>query len=197
MTRNIIYFMSKDGKGCIRTCKYPAAENGDARRNMSPPERQQTVFDILKNFRGLDPLKQLFWSELNYSRVNTSLSRRGWSSATADVLADDPTLFATGGDEFHIIHSRLAGDRLLMGQERPIVSQLLKEHPYALFVFSNCGLNRWHLLNVKYDDEITKRRVFRRITVGPEERLRTASERIAMLDLESVSPDLFGLGCAT
>jgi hypothetical protein len=80
-----------------------------------------------------------------------------------------------------------------MGQERPVVSQLLKEHPYALFVFSNNSLNRWHFLNVKYDDEITKRRVFRRITVGPEARLRTASERIALLDLESVGADLFGL----
>lgn len=160
---------------------------------MIPLERHQAVLDILKGFHGADPLKQLFWSELNYSRINTPLSRRGWSSATADVLADDPTLFAAGGDEFHIIHSRLATDRLLMGQERPVVSQLLKEHPYALFVFSNRKLNRWHFLNVKYDDEITKRRVFRRITVGPEERLRTASERIAMLDLESVSPDLFGL----
>jgi hypothetical protein len=45
---------------------------------MTPPERQQTVLDILKDFRGPEPLKRLFWSELNYSRVNTALSRRGW-----------------------------------------------------------------------------------------------------------------------
>jgi type I restriction-modification system DNA methylase subunit len=160
---------------------------------MTRPERQQTVLDILKDFRGPEPLKQLFWSELNYSRLNTPLSRRGWNATAADSLAADPVLFATGGDGFHIIHSRLPTDKLLMGQERPVVSQLLKEHPYALFVFSNHALNRWHFLNVKYDEEITKRRVFRRITVGPEERLRTASERIAMLDLESVSADLFGL----
>jgi hypothetical protein len=160
---------------------------------MTRPERQQSVLDILRNFRGPEPLKQLFWSELNYSRVNTPLSRRGWNATAAGSLAADPVLFATGGDGFHIIHSRLSTEKLLMGQERPVVSQLLKEHPYALFVFSNNSLNRWHFLNVKYDDEITKRRVFRRITVGPEERLRTASERIALLDLESVGVDLFGL----
>ncbi len=160
---------------------------------MTRPERQQTVLDILKDLRGLEPLKQLFWSELNYSRVNTPLSRRGWNATATDSLAADPVLFATGGDGFHIIHSRLPTDKLLMGQERPVVSQLLREHPYALFVFSNNSLNRWHFLNVKYDDEITKRRVFRRITVGPEERLRTASERIALLDLESISTDLFAL----
>jgi hypothetical protein len=160
---------------------------------MTRPERQQTVLDILQDFRGAEPLKQLFWSELNYSRVNTPLSRQKWNATAADSLAADPVLFATGGDGFHIIHSRLPTDKLMMGQERPVVSQLLKEHPYALFVFSNNSLNRWHFLNVKYDDELTKRRVFRRITVGPEERLRTASERIALLDLESVGADLFGL----
>jgi hypothetical protein len=160
---------------------------------MTRPERQQTVLDILKDFRGPEPLKQLFWSELNYSRVNTPLSRQKWNAMAAESLAADPVLFAIGGDGFHIIHSRLPTDKLLMGQERPVVSQLLKEHPYALFIFSNKSLNRWHFLNVKYDDEVTKRRVFRRITVGPEERLRTASERIALLDLESVGADLFGL----
>ncbi|MGO9269622.1 MAG: Eco57I restriction-modification methylase domain-containing protein [Terriglobia bacterium] len=160
---------------------------------MARPERQQTVLDILKDFRGPEPLKQLFWSELNYNRANSPLSRRGWNATAADSLAADPALFATGGDGFHIIHSQLPTDKLLMGQERPVVSQLLKDHPYALFVFSNKSLNRWHFLNVKYDDEVTKRRVFRRITVGPEERLRTASERIAQLDLESVGADLFGL----
>ena len=160
---------------------------------MNRPERQQTVLDILKDFRGAEPLKQLFWSELNYSRVNTPLSRQKWNPAAAESLAADPVLLATGGDGFHIIHSRLSTEKLLMGQERPVVSQLLKEHPYALFVFSNNSLNRWHFLNVKYDDEVTKRRVFRRITVGPGERLRTASERILMLDLESVGAGLFGV----
>jgi hypothetical protein len=160
---------------------------------MTRPERQQTVLDILKDFRGPEPLKQLFWSELNYSRVNTPLSRRGWNATAAESLGADPVLFATGGDGFHIIHSRLSTDKLLMGQERPVVSQLLKDHPYALFVFSNQAQNRWHFLNVKYDDEVTKRRVFRRITIGPGERLRTASERIALLDLESVGAGLCGL----
>ena len=160
---------------------------------MTRPERQQTVLDILKDFRGPEPLKQLFWSELNYNKVNSPLSRQKWNATAAESLAADPVLFATGGDGFHIIHSRLPTDKLLMGQERPVVTQLLKEHPYALFVFSNKSLNRWHFLNVKYDDEVAKRRVFRRITVGPEERLRTASERIALLDLESEGLNPYGL----
>jgi hypothetical protein len=31
------------------------------------PERQQSVLELLDNLRGLDPLKKLFWSELNTS----------------------------------------------------------------------------------------------------------------------------------
>jgi hypothetical protein len=107
--------------------------------------------------------------------------------------ASHPVLFATGGKDFQIIHARLQSDKLLMAMERPVVSRMLQDHPYALFVFSNKAEDRWHFLNVKYDDDVQKRRVFRRITVGAEERLRTASERISMLDLESIHPDLFGL----
>ena len=43
---------------------------------MPQRERQQTVLDLLRNLYGLDPQKELFWSELNYERVNEPLSRR-------------------------------------------------------------------------------------------------------------------------
>lgn len=162
---------------------------------MSQLERQQSILGLLKDFRGPNPLKNLFWSELNYERVNKSLSRRGWTDTANKALAEDPVLFAAGGqdDSFHVIYARLASDRLLLGHERPVVSRLLRDHPYALFVFSNHTQDRWHFLNVKYDDKTDKRRLFRRITIGPEERLRTATERLSLLDLESIGPDLFGL----
>lgn len=158
-------------------------------------ERQQSVLALLRNLRGLDPLKQLFWSELNYQRISQPLSRRGWSDAASRALSEDPFLFAAGGqdNDFHVIYARLASDHLLLGQERPIVSRLLHDHPYSLFIFSNAAQDRWHFLNVRYAEEISKRRLFRRITIGPEERLRTAAERLSLLDLESITPDLFGL----
>ena len=75
--------------------------------------------------------------------------------------------------------------------ERPVISKLLEDHPYALFVFSNQEQTDWHFVNVKYDtDDPKRRRLFRRITISPHEKLRTASERIAMLDLASIGPDL-------
>ncbi len=158
-------------------------------------ELQQTVLDLLKNFKGIDPLKELFWAQLNYERVNQPLSRRGWAENLTRMLADNPLLFAGGGhdDAFHVIYLKLASDKLFIGYERPIVLKLLREHPYALFVFSNEAQDRWHFINVKHDEDIEKRRIFRRITVAREERLRTASERIALLDLDAIDGDLFGI----
>ena len=64
---------------------------------MTDIEYKETIFKILNNFKGIEPLKELFWSELNYDRVNESLSRRGWPTTATKVLAEDPVLFASGG----------------------------------------------------------------------------------------------------
>lgn len=93
---------------------------------------QGVVLDLLQRLgreRSLDPLKELFWAELNYGRVNKPLSRRGWKSEVArNALAEDPNLFA-GHDGFSIIYSRLSENRLLLGHERPVISTLLRTHP--------------------------------------------------------------------
>ncbi|HRT10572.1 MAG TPA: hypothetical protein P5233_19495, partial [Candidatus Paceibacterota bacterium] len=159
---------------------------------MSNQERQQTILNILKDFKGTDPLKTLFWSELSYQRINEPLSRRGWPESAATTVAEDPVLFAGGGEnnDFHVIYTRLTGEKLLTSHERPVVSRLLRDHPYTLFVFSNAAQDRWHFLNVKYDEKTAKRRLFRRITIGPEERLRTATERISLLTLDASGQDL-------
>jgi len=70
-------------------------------------ERQQAVLSILHDLAGIEPLKQLFWSELNYDRVNRTLSRQGWGEQAAKALAEDPLLFATGAKDFQVIHARL------------------------------------------------------------------------------------------
>ena len=147
---------------------------------------QENILDILQNFHGIDSLKELFWTELNYDHRNIPLSYQG-----GDALANDPILLATGGTDaaFHVIYTHLNSDRLLLTTERRIISQLLNDHPYALFIFSNNEQSHWHFVNVKYDtDDPKKRRLFRRITISPYEKLRTASERIAMLDLARISP---------
>ncbi len=162
------------------------------------PTRQPEVYQLLPNLQGLNPLKRLFWTELGYERVNQPLPRADWTPTERGSVAEDPILFASAGtdNDFHVIYVRLQGDRLRLTDERPIVSRLVKGHPYALFVFSNHQQDRWHFVNVKHDPQVEKRRLFRRITIGPEERLRTASERLALLDIDEInksSRDLFGL----
>jgi hypothetical protein len=155
---------------------------------MNDIERQDKILKLLQQLKGLDPLKQLFWSELGYDRVNETLSRRDWSQSASGILVEDPILFANAGQDgsFHIIYNRLPQNKIILTQERPIVNQLIKQHEYGLYIFSNQTQDQWHFINSKYEQDSNKRRLFRRISISPKERLRTASERIAMLDLQTI-----------
>jgi len=150
---------------------------------------QQLALNLLSDFRGLEPLRRLFWTLLNYQRVNQPLSRQDWPERDAQALAEDPLLLASH-QGFDVIYARLGSPDLPFGAERPVVSRLLKQHPYALFVFSNAQQDRWHFLNVKYDAQLARRNLYRRITVAPGEQLRTATERLSMLDIETFGGDL-------
>ena len=103
------------------------------------PSHQTRILDILQNFHGIEPLKQLFWGKLNYDRHDDPISRGDWNQSDKSNVVDDPVVFATGGGDsgFHLIYTRLDSDRLPLTAERPIISRLLKDYPYALFIFSN------------------------------------------------------------
>ena len=178
------------GRGVIKY--YQPTHGGSSCHKTSIIKR--TSLRSSRTFSGIEPLRELFWTELNYDRQNDGLSRGNWTETAKNALADDPVLFATGGigEAFQVIYARLNSDRLLLTAERPVISKLLEDHPYTLFVFSNQEQTDWHFVNVKYDEteDPKRRRLFRRITISPHEKLRTASERIAMLDLASISPDL-------
>ena len=94
-------------------------------------DHQANIPNILKNLRGIEPLRELFWTELNYDRQNDGISRRNWTDIARNALADDPVLFATGGinNAFEVIYARLNSDRLLLVAERPAISRLLQDHP--------------------------------------------------------------------
>ncbi len=101
-------------------------------------------------------------------------------------------LLASGGrnNDFRVIYSRFKNDRLLKQKEREVVNKLLSDNPYSLFVFSNEVRSQWHFLNVKYDDSPQKRKLFRRIKVeAGDNQLRTATEQLSKLDLESFNSD--------
>jgi len=160
-------------------------------------QTQQRVYDLLGRMpaHGLAAAKQLFWTELNYDRANAPLSRRNWPDRAGDALDGDPIILAQHQSQFgsfDVVYSRLAAAYrgcdfpLSLTAERLAVNQFLNDHPYALFVFSDTDERHWHLVNVRYDaagaqgEGPARRRVFRRIAVGPHERLHTASERVAI-----------------
>jgi len=62
-------------------------------------ERRQVILSLLHELKGLEPLKKLFWEELNYDRINSTLSRSGWGRAAQVSLSEDPLLFAGGGQD--------------------------------------------------------------------------------------------------
>ena len=94
-------------------------------------DHQANIPNILKNLRGIEPLRELFWTELNYDRQNEGISYQNWTDTAKNALAEEPILFATGGigDAFHVIYARLNSDRLLLTAERPVISRLLQDHP--------------------------------------------------------------------
>jgi len=143
----------------------------------------------LRKPQSIESLKQLFWEDLSYDRADEPLSYRNWPNTIKETLYENEPLllFATGGkdEDFDIVYIHLASEKLFLNEERPIVMKLLENHLDALFIFSNAAQDKWHFVNVKSDSTQARRRLFRRITVGPEERLRTASERLALLDLAS------------
>ena len=165
---------------------------------MSTVENTQRIFSHLHSFQGIESLKQLFWVELNYDRANISIDNL--PERIEDLVAETPLCFATGGrdKDFYIIYVQLKTKRLQKTDERQIITHLQTRYPDALYVFGNCDQDHWHFVNVKLTREKQEenkqqpnknrkqRNIFRRITIGPHEKLRTAAERIAMLDLEKI-----------
>jgi hypothetical protein len=147
------------------------------------------VQDCLTNLRdkqSIEPLKKLFLTHLNYDRVGKPISTRSIKDSLRGKFVDDPTVLAESSEsgEFKIIYTPLR--QLSKCDEREIVKQLLPYHPYSLFVFSNRDKSDWRFLNVKHERDENRRVLHRRITIGQNDRLRTATERIALLDLATI-----------
>jgi hypothetical protein len=149
-----------------------------------------TTLEILEGFDGLPSLKKL-QAHLNLDPENAPISRRGWKEVNRDLLTADPVITASiGGGEglfgpeqsFKVIYCRLKTEDLRLTDERAVVAELLPHYPYTLFVFSDARQKRFHFLNVKDEPQGQKRHLFRRITVGNGERLRTAAEQFGKLD---------------
>jgi Eco57I restriction-modification methylase len=136
------------------------------------------------------PLRDLFTTELNYDYSDMRLNLPNDKNRELIYDNEHPRIIATGGDgTFKIIYIRLRAS-LSRVHERTIITKLLLNNLYALFIFSDAEQKQWHFVNVKESTSGIKSRLLRRITIGREEQLRTAIERIAMLDLSTLGSDI-------
>ena len=160
---------------------------------MLTPENTERILNLLQNLRGIEPLRQLFWVALNYHRIDEPIENI--PESLADCLAEAPRRFAAGGSDkdFHILYARLNTDTPRKTAERRLIAHLQTRFPHALYIFSNLAQDHWHFVNVtlvrEASEERKARHRFRRITIAPDEKLRTAAERIAMLDLATITID--------
>lgn len=140
----------------------------------------------LSKKHSVGPLKELF-SVLDYDPLSEPISRRNWRREVEGALKEDPLIVAKGGDSVPIIYACLQSDNLARNDERDVIAQLSKRYPDSMFVFSNNSLEQWHFINVKSPNGNGQGPQFRRFTIGPDERLRTAADRLARIALTPLS----------
>jgi len=157
---------------------------------------RERVRQALEKLTSEEELIRLFGTDaLDYNVVLQDVSTRAFTERAKEPITKIQIVAKHGA--FNIVHARLkTKGKLNLTDERPIIAQLFKVlPPYFLAVFSDANDELWHFVNVKLapfegedaQKDVKIRRLFRRITVGPLERigdrLRTASERLAMLQL--------------
>ncbi|MDP3110516.1 MAG: Eco57I restriction-modification methylase domain-containing protein [Thermodesulfovibrionales bacterium] len=130
-----------------------------------------------------EDLQRLFAEELNFHPASGDIV-----SVLSDKLKENVSVLRiiAKQDEFYIILCSLA--TLFKGKERPIAEKISEYYPHSLVVFTNPEYSEWHFTNIKHvkleKQELERRvRPFRRLIVGNTERLRTASERLALLEV--------------
>ncbi len=160
---------------------------------MPTPENTERILHLLQNLRGLEPLRELFWRELNYTRIDEPIAEL--PDSRTQCLAEPPRRFAAAGrnNDFHILYAHLNTEKLRKTDERQLIAHLQTRFSHALYIFSNAAQDHWHFVNVTLVREAREKRKarhrYRRITIAPDARLRTAAERIAMLKLETLGTD--------
>ena len=148
----------------------------------------------LSKLDSLHELRTLFadWSyEADFSPVFLGLATKA-DEAAQEALAQEPEIIARAG-EFEIIYAPLKEfERKAIGAERLVISRLLKDHEFALWIFSNEDKTKWHFVNVKRGagdgQNAMARHVLRRFSfVRGEIAGRTSVERLQKIDLAGLS----------
>jgi hypothetical protein len=157
---------------------------------------REKVQRSLEGLDGEEALRRLLERELGYDYEGGRISADGLPADVEEELAADPALVASTARDgrFTVIHVRLnSAGKLSLTTERKIMERLKKSYPYSLYVFSDAEDRLWHFVNAPLDPEaqapgnLSGRKQYRRIVVGPGESFRTATERISLLTVDDLA----------
>ncbi|MFZ5994041.1 MAG: Eco57I restriction-modification methylase domain-containing protein [Thermodesulfobacteriota bacterium] len=150
---------------------------------MADPQKVKTWLESLIANGSLDRLQGFLAEELNFHTSSGNVfpilkERLKDGVRSLSVIAKQ--------DEFYVLLCEIAG--LLKGRERPIAEKVAERYPHSIVIFTDPAYSEWHFTNLKHirleKEELERKiRPFRRIIVGRTERLRTASERLALIEV--------------
>ncbi|MBU0711320.1 N-6 DNA methylase [bacterium] len=138
----------------------------------------------LEQLRFVSDLKKLFVERMNFSPSSGSVMSAISDKVREEVISAD---IIAEQNEFKVIHCSL--NKLLKGTERPVIEQLSTYYQTNMVVFTDSDCSECHFTNLrpikKGQDQFKLRlQPFRRFVIGPNERLRTAGDRLALLILD-------------
>lgn len=144
---------------------------------------------IIRSFNSVDHARTLFCKVLNYRFAKGELPCAMWPASIMDKLADAPMLLADHNG-FKVLYLRISEEELRRGAGRQVIQRIYKDDPTfrGLIVVSDKLKRNWELVNIRVRSEDSKRLLLRRIRVGVEA-VRTATERLAMLEIGEADED--------
>jgi hypothetical protein len=142
------------------------------------------IHGILRSFNSINHARELFCNCLDYSYAGGSLPWAGWPDSIRQALNCTPEILAEQNG-FKIVHLRLDSNRLRRGPERAVIRRIFQDDPSfcGLFVVSNQELTEWEFVNARNSEDDATKILFRRLRVGSDAPLRTATERISLVEI--------------
>ncbi|HDT12294.1 MAG TPA: hypothetical protein ENO01_01410 [Candidatus Marinimicrobia bacterium] len=144
-----------------------------------------SIRQALENLDSKSSLQKLFVEQLNFALSSESVQNVLSESVGENVVSAEVIVRQS---DFKVILCQL--QKLLKGTERPVIDQFSKYDETApnLVIFTDEDFREFHFTNLRSIKPETGPvkilvRPFRRIVIGPNERLRTAVERLSLIQL--------------
>lgn len=104
---------------------------------------QGEIEELLRAFRGLDPIKKLFWELLGYNPRDDAVSIAGLGADLRSCLIE-ARLFASH-DRFHLYYLTMTGESLTRPIFRRISRSFRGKHRFLALLVGNSSQTEWHL----------------------------------------------------